>query len=160
MPTWTHERVDPTDQKLLDAIYQLGIECQLPAEMGCTPIPWPAMSRIRLFAESSQGLYVVYADGTELRAAVSFLPGGEIVFCISKPYRTVAELSVPGTHAHPNGIEQTKYLFGLVRDMCGEVKTFNQSEATAVLEVFQESKVVRLAMSSDGVPTGAEKVVE
>lgn len=144
MPTWTHKVVEPDDMAMVDQIYQLGIESQLPPEMGCTAIPWPTKDQILAHMQSPHlHMYVVYADG-KLRAAIAFRDGGQIAFCVSKPWHPVTTLKIPGTPAHPLGLEQTKYMFGLVREWAGAVKTYNQSQASAVVEVFEASEVERI----------------
>lgn len=156
MPTFTHELVDQDNENLLAQIFQLGVDSQLPVELGCSPIPYPTLTRIRDIAhDETLEFYVIYADG-DLRVAIAFDETGAIRFCISKGWLDPRAVAA-GAPPHPNGVAQTNYFYNLVRERTGDVKTFNNTQHPAVTKLQRDNGVTVIEVDSSGQPTGRER---
>lgn len=157
MPTFTHKPVDPDDEALLAEIFQLGKDSQLPAELGCTAIPYPTLTRIRDIANDPNfHMFVVYADGNNLRVAIAHDDEGYIRFCVSKPWQD-PQTVIRGGPVHPNGAAQSAYLHGLVKQNTGIVRTFNNTTHPAIVKLHQDAGVTVVEVDSAGLPTGKER---
>lgn len=140
MPTFTHIEVTKDMPGIVDKIFEFGRDfCVLPMSLNSAQYEYPTKDIIQFQFDSGHRMILVYADGSDLRAAVAFDSKGQIRFALSKPWLTAAEIEAG--QVHPNGLAQSKYYYDFIRNTCGDVKTFNVSGHPSVVKAHTEGGV-------------------